>query len=65
MQRITLSLKCDCGGEFSMVFESPENRATELLNAEYHREHCCPHCSKSQRLEDFKRDIGGGFQRYV
>ena len=25
MQRIALSLKCDCGGEFSMVFESPED----------------------------------------
>lgn len=63
MTRMTLDLRCDCGGEFSMVFHFYDVAATEFLNQEQKRERCCPHCCKRQPLIEFQADLGYGFRR--
>ncbi len=63
MARINLALRCDCGGEFFMVFQVNNVAASDYLAEEGKREHCCPHCCKRQLLDEFERDSGSGFRR--
>lgn len=63
MTRMTLALRCDCGGEFSMVFQLHDVTAEEFLNQERKRDHCCPHCCRRQPLNEFQADFGNGFRR--
>ena len=64
MSQINMRFGCECGGEFSMVFEVTNVATSDYLDEEYKREHCCPHCCKRQPLGNFKRDVGGGLKRY-